>query len=239
MDAYDIDGLIARLANLADGKYRDFSEGLIPGAEGTSLGVRLPVLRSISREILREDWLGFLEASRSSPVLELRLLHAIVLGGAKCDIEKKLQLTDAFLPHIDNWSVCDALCSSFKPRRNDGNALFEFVCDCADSTIEFRKRFGLVMMMDYFRQEPYATRVMDAYRRFHHEGYYARMGAAWGLATLFLFQREAVLQILRDGVWDDFTHNKAIQKMCESYRISDEDKQLLRTLRLKARGGAN
>lgn len=228
---YNLDALADRLRALADDQYRAFSMSLIPGARQTALGVRLPPLRAISREILKENWRGFLEATRNAEVYEFLMLHAMVLGGAKCPIEEKIALTDAFLPDVDNWAVCDALCSSFKPRRQDMPPLFEFVCSCAESPVEFRKRFGLIMMMDYYRQDPYAPRVMAAYRRFSHEGYYARMGAAWGLATLFLFQREAVLDILRDGVLDEFTHNRAIQKMCESLRISDDDKELVRTLK--------
>ena len=228
---YDMDGLFRHLNELAEPGYRAFTEGLIPGAEDTSLGVRLPALRRIAREITSGDWRAFLDASRPSRVLELKLLHAIVLGGAKCAIDEKIQLVDAFLPYVDNWSVCDALCSSFKPRAKDREALFGFVLSCADSDMEFRKRFGLVMMMDYYRDEAFRDRVLSAYRRFRHGGYYARMGAAWGLATLFLSMREGVLGILRDGILDDFTHGMAIQKIRDSYRVSAEDKRLVAGLR--------
>ena len=234
MAEFDMDALLARLQDLSDPKYREFNEGLVPCMEYRSLGVRLPALRAIGRELLKKDWLSFLDASRASDWFELRMLHAIVLGGAKCPIEDKLALIDAFLPYVNNWAVCDTLCTSFKPRKSELDAAFDFVLACSDSPIEFRKRFGLIMMMNSFREPPYAERVMAAYRGFHHEGYYARMGAAWGLATLFLYRREDVLSILRDGVLDDFTHNKAIQKMCESYRVSDADKQFVRQLRRRS-----
>lgn len=230
-NTFDTEALVARLEALADEKYRTFSEGLIPGAENTSLGVRTPALRAISRELLKGDWRAFLEASRSHPLYEMRLLHAMVLGGAKCPADEKQRLIDAFLPRVDNWAVCDALCSSLKPKGADKDALFDFVCDCAASPIEFRKRFGLVMMMSRYPEDAYADRVLAAYRGFAHDGYYARMGAAWGLATLFLTHRDGMLAILRENLWDPFTHNKAIQKLCESYRVSDADKQLARGLR--------
>ena len=129
--------------------------------------------------------------------------------------------------------MCDTLCSSFKPKQRELDELFIFVCDCAASDIEFRKRFGLVMLMDYYREARFIPRVMAIYRDFRHEGYYARMGAAWGLATLWLFAREESLAILEENLWDDFTHNKAIQKMRESYRISDADKALVQSLKRK------
>ncbi len=230
---FDTETLLNRLRELADEKYRHFNEGLIPGAENTSLGVRAPALRTISRELLRGDWRSFLEISRNHPIYEMRLLHAMVLGGAKCDIKEKIGYTDAFLPWVDNWAVCDTLCASFKPNTADREVLFSFVCQCAASEMEFRKRFGLIMMMNYYRDEPYIGQVMEAYRDFSHEGYYARMGAAWGLATLFVYQREKVLALLQSNHLDEFTHNKAIQKMRESYRISPQDKAMLRDMRRK------
>lgn len=236
MSEYSIAPLMARLESLRDEKYAAFNASTVPGIAQTAIGVRMPMLRAIAKEILRDgDWRGFLEASRMSGVYELRLLHAMVLGGAKCDIAEKLKLTDAFLPWVDNWAVCDGLCSSFKPRRGEHAPLFDFVRECAESDVEFRKRFGLVMMMSYFHEAPWLHEVMAVYRGFHHEGYYARMGAAWGLATLWLYARNDALNILRDNLWDDFTHSKAIQKLRESYRISDEDKALALTLKRGSR----
>ena len=232
--SFELAPLVARLEGMADAKYRDFHSSLVPGMGVRLLGVRVPQLRAIARELLRGDWRGFLEASRCADLYELRLLHAFVLGGAKCPIEEKIALTDAFLPHVENWAVCDGLCSTFKPRAGDREALFPFVLACADSEVEFRKRFGLVMLFSYFAEGPWGDATVAAYRRFAHPGYYARMGAAWGLATLWLSRREAALAILKDGVWDAFTHNKAIQKLRESYRVSDEDKALVQTLRRKA-----
>ena len=229
--AFDMQALVRELSAMADTEYKEFNMALIPGVQAPALGVRAPLLRTVGKRLLRGDWQGFLDASRNYPMFEVQMLHAIVLGGARCPVNEKIRLLDAFLPRVDNWAVCDALCSSLKPRANEKDALFAFVCGCADSEEEFRKRFGLVMMMNRYREDEYAPAVLSAYRRFSHPGYYARMGAAWGLATLFLFQREGVLEILNSGVLDDFTHNKAIQKLRESYRVSNADKRMLLELR--------
>lgn len=230
---YNIELLVEHLESMADEKYRRFNESLIPGAKNTSLGVRLPTLRKIAKEILKTDFQAFLKDSLGHSLYEIRILHAIVLGNAKIDIHDKINLTEKFLPFIDNWAVCDTFCSSFKPRSDEKESLFAFVQQCAESDMEFRKRFGLIMMMNYYREAPWIETVLNVYRGFQHEGYYARMAAAWGLATLFLFDRAGVLEILKSNTLDKFTHNKSIQKMIESYRVSDEDKQLLRALRRK------
>lgn len=231
MRDFDMVALIAELSPLADEKYRDFNLSLTPGVDLPALGIRVPLLRVRAKALLKGDWRGFLEASRDYPLFEARMLHAVVLGGAKCPVDEKLALVDRFLPTVDNWAVCDALCSSFKPRPAEREAVFGFACRCAGSDIEFRKRFGLVMLMSCYRQPPEVERVMAIYRGFSHPGYYARMGAAWGLATLYLFRREDALAILRDNVWDPFTHNKAIQKLRESFRVSEADKRMLAGLR--------
>ena len=232
MAAYDMDALMARLAGLGDAGYAEFNQSLIPGGQGPAFGVRVPLLRSIAKEIIKsEDWRAFLDESRESPVYELRLLHGMVLGGAKCPIDEKLAYTDAFLPHVDSWAVCDGFCTSFKPKAKEMGPVYDFVRSCALSDETFRKRFGLVMLMSRFHNEPWIHGTMEVYRGFRHPEYYARMAAAWGLATLWLSAREACLSILEENLWDEFTHNKAIQKLCESLRVSDSDKALVRTLR--------
>ena len=145
-DAYDPSPILARLEAMADPAYRDFTGSLTPGS-GAMLGVRLPQLRALAKEICKGDWRGFLSASRAHDLFEMRMLHGIVLGGAKCPIGERIGHIDAFLPFVDNWSVCDTLCSSLKPRVADRDALYDFACRCAESDIEFRKRFGLVILM--------------------------------------------------------------------------------------------
>lgn len=229
---FDLAPVVARLREASEAEYRALSEKLSPGLSLEVLGVRMPMLRAMAKELCRGDWRGFLEASRSAPVFELRMLHGMVLGGAKCAMEERLCGIDGFLPFVDNWAVCDGLCSSLRPKPAERAALFDFACACAGSDAEFRKRFGLVVLMDArYAQPPYVDRVLDVYRGFDHPGYYARMGAAWGLATLYLRARDGVLDILRAGALDEFTHNKAIQKIQESYRVSPEDKALAKALR--------
>ena len=230
-DHYDLSGLVERLEGMADEGYRELSRTVVPGVNAPVLGVRVPRLRALAREILRGDWRGFLEGSRGGSLLELSMLHAIVLGGARCDFSERQALLTAFLPHVDNWDVCDTLCASYKPAAAEREALFDYLVECAASGHTYTKRFGLVMMMSRYRDEAHLDRVLNVYRRFSHPDYYARMAAAWGLATLYLSRPEDVLSILQSGALDAFTRGKALQKLRESYRVSDEDKAMLKSLR--------
>ena len=229
---YDMEALTQRLTALSDAGYAAFHRGLIPDSSCQVVGVRMPALRAVAKDIrTAPDWRDFLESSRSHPIYEMRMLHAMVLGSAQCPVDEKLRLMDALLPHIDNWAVCDGLVTSFKPRASEREAVYEYAKACAASDAAFKKRFGLVMLMSRFRDAPFLPGVMAVYRSFRHEAYYARMAAAWGLVTLWPDAREDCLSILEENLWDPFTHNKAIQKLLESDRISEQDKALARSLR--------
>lgn len=228
---YDLQPLLFELEAHADEHYRRFNEVLTPGVENRSIGVRMPALRAAARTILRGDPEGFLDASLSSDVHELRLLHAIVLAQYKCTFENRIARLAAFVPTLDNWAVCDTLCNDLKPRPEQLDALLDFIRRCLNSSREFEVRFGYVMLMLYYHDDDRIDETLRLYSGFCHDGYYAQMGAAWGLSMLFVVQRAQTLHFLQTDALDRFTHNTAIRKCIESRQITDSDKQLLRALR--------
>lgn len=226
---WDMAGLLARLEGMADERYRAFNEGLIPGAEGTSLGVRMPALRAVAREIAREDPRGFLDATLGARVHELNLLHAMAL--ARLPWAERMARLKAFVPTVGNWAVCDALCADLKPPESGLDELADFLAACAASGEEYPTRFALVARMLYYRDPARIDGTFQLYAGFRHEGYYARMGAAWGLSALYFVDRERTLRVLESGALDPFTRGKAVQKAIESRRATDEDRARLRALR--------
>lgn len=231
MSRFPMEVLIEQLRGLADEKYRMFNEGLTPGTEGRSLGVRMPALRKVAKQILKSDPEGFLDASLQSALQEIRMLHVIVLSREKTDAARRLERICACVPRLDNWAVCDTLCSDLKPDDVLKSLLLPRLRIWAQSPREFESRFAYVMLMLYYRDPAHIDETFRLYAAFRHEGYYARMGAAWGLSFLFVDWPERTLELLRTDALDRFTHNKAIQKIIESYRVPDADKELLRTLR--------
>lgn len=228
---YPIENLLKQLAVLADERYRLFNESLTPGTEDRSIGVRMPALRKIAREILQDDAAGFLDASLFSNVHEISLLHAIVLCRADETDEVFLERLRAFVPTIDNWAVCDLLCNDMKPAPGRLAVLLPLLDEYACSPNEFEVRFALVMRMLYCRDDAHIDETFRIYESFRHCGYYAQMGAAWGLSYLFVDYRERTLTFLKNSPWDRFAHNKAIQKIIESHRVCEEDKAMLRSFR--------
>ena len=231
MPGTPIEAVIEQLRELADEEYRTFNESLTPGIEGKSLGVRMPALRKVAKQILKNDSTGFLDASLNSAVHEINLLHAIVLAGEVCTCDQKLIRIRSFVPTISNWAVCDVFCNDLKPSGAFRERLIPVLNQYAQSVNEFEVRFALVMRMLWYRDPAHIDETFRIYSKFHHDGYYARMGAAWGISYLYADAPERTIEFLQRHSLDRFTHNKAIQKCIESHRIPDAQKQFLKTLR--------
>jgi len=214
--------LLPRLQALADEKLANFSSGLNPGSK-PMLGVRLPELRKIAKELAKEDYKGFLEECPDT-YFEYETLKAYVLGYAKDDIETILSYADRFVPTIGDWSVSDSFCQNFSIAKKYPARVFDWVMGYAKKEEEFSQRVAAVLLMSHFLVPEYIGRVLAVMDTLQYDGYYTRMGVAWCVATAYAkFPKETAVY-LADNKLQDWTYNKAIQKMCESYRVGEEDK---------------
>lgn len=217
------------LEEQAESKFQEFTSGLIPGTDPI-LGVRVPVIRALAKQIAKEDWRSYLAGARDDSYEEIAL-QGFVIGYAKADIDEILFHAGNFIPKIHDWSVNDGFCSTFKIARKYRDEVWEFLMQYKDSPNEFEQRVVAVMLMAHFLEEEYIERVLAVWDALKHEGYYCRMGVAWGIATAYAKFPKETHAFLLDNHLDDFTYNKAIQKMLESYRVSAEDKAVLRTMK--------
>lgn len=214
-----------RLYGLAEGNYQEFSSSLIPGCK-TMLGCRIPALRTLAKEIAKSDFRKYLENPAEDYFEELQL-QGFVIGYANMDIEERLSYAAQFIPKIADWSVNDSFCSTFKAAAKNRDRVWEFLEPYAKSEKEFEIRVAAVMYMSYFLTEEYIDKVLSMLFSMKQDDYYAMMGIAWALATAYAkFPKQTDAALYWN--WPKDTLNKAIQKMCESYRVSDEDKVELR-----------
>lgn len=215
----------------AEDKYREFSSGLIPGND-TMLGVRIPVLRDLAKKIAKADWRTYLKGARDDSFEEI-CLQGFVIGYAKADIDELLSYASKFIPKIQDWSVNDGFCATFKIARKHHEKVWDFLMQYKNSQNEYEQRVVAVMLMNHFLEEEYIDRVLVVWDELNHEGYYCKMGVAWGIATAYAKFPKETHAFLLDNHLDDFTYNKSIQKMIESNRIAPEDKEILRTMKRK------
>lgn len=213
------------------GKFKDFTTGLIPGA-APIIGVRLPVLRELAKKLAKEDWRSYLSGAGDGTYEEI-MLQGLVIGYARAGIEELLTYARVFIPKIGDWSVNDAFCSTFKIAGKHREEVWDFLMQYRESESEFEQRVVAVMLMSHFLVPDYIDRVLAVWDSLRHEGYYCKMGVAWGIATAYAKFPEQTHAFLLDNHLDDFTYNKSIQKMLESYRVSDADKEMLRGMKRK------
>ena len=218
---------------MQDEKYRDFQVKLIPSAEpDTVIGVRTPQLRKYAGQLLkREDVSAFLD-DLPHRYFDENQLHAFIISGIK-DYERCINEVIRFLPYVDNWATCDQMSPKiFKKHRKE---LLENVELWLSSKETYTVRFGIGMLMEHFLDEDYDTNYPEMVAAVRSEEYYINMMIAWYFATALAKQYETVIPFIENKRLSDWTHNKAIQKAVESYRITQEQKDYLRGLKVKGR----
>lgn len=216
------------LFSLADEKYKEFHGGLCPGVNNI-IGVRVPALRSLAKKIIKEDWRKYLKEAEDQYYEEV-MLQGMVIGLAKMDIEERLTYLAGFIPKIDNWAVCDVTCAGLKSTAKNLKKVWEFLQKYLNSDKEFEVRFAVVMILDYYIQEEYIDIVFEKLDSVHHEAYYVKMAVAWAVSICYIKYPEKTYSYLESCKLDNFTFNKAIQKIRESYRVPKEDKENLKKM---------
>ena len=223
------------LQNLTDEEYQKFNQKLCPDTKKKMLGIRVPALRKLAQKIVKEyDWKEFLKHADDNCFEEV-LLQGFVIGYAKIEIDEKLQLIKWFVPKIDSWAISDTFCPTLKIKPKDLPKVWDFILPYLNSTREFDVRFSVIMMLDYYLTEEYVDQVLEKLDQISHDGYYVKMAVAWTIAEIGIkFNEKAMHYLQTQNHLDLFTFNKALQKMRESYRIDEKQKELLKEMKRKS-----
>lgn len=218
------------LLSQADQKYRDFTLPLLPNVdEKTFIGVRLPIIKKYVKELSEKEREEFLN-SLPHQYHEENILHAFILSNTK-DYEKFIKYVDAFLPYVTNWSVCDTICN--KNLYKYKTQLIKEIYKWLKSQEIYRVRYAVKCLMNYYLGEDFNEEHIKKVEEVKLEDYYVRMMIAWYIATGLAKNYDEFIKVIEKQKFDSFTHNKAIQKAVESYRVSEEHKQHLKTLKNK------
>lgn len=219
-----------QLEQLADEKYRVFSSSLTPGKDNI-LGVRIPMLRKMAAKIAKGDFRTYLSKASDNSMEEI-MLQGMVIGCCKADVEEVLKLTADFILKIDCWPVCDGFCSGLKIAKTNQKRVWEFIQPYLGSDKEYEIRFGVVMLLYYLTPE-YAFLAFSHFDRIKQENYYVKMAVAWVLSMYYVNLPELTLEYLKKCSLDDFTYNKALQKITESLRVDQAQKEMIRSMKRK------
>lgn len=220
-----------KLFSLADLKYQKFHSTLCPGTSNI-IGVRVPVLRGVAKEIVAQDWRSYLKNANDDYYEEI-MLQGMVIGLAKMEIEERFYYLKKFIPKIDNWAVCDVTCAGLKFTNKHLEQVWDFIIPYINSQKEFEVRFGVVMLLDFYITPNYIERVLEIVNQVKHEGYYVKMAIAWAISICYIKFPKETMRLLQNNNLDIFTYNKALQKIIESYRVSEEKKEIIRAMKRK------
>ena len=223
--------ILKKLTELADSKYKSFSAKLTPSVKSENvLGVKMPSIRKLAREIADNEAIeGFL-CNLPHRYLEQNNLHACLIE-CMADFDKAISYTQKFLPFIDNWATCDMLFP--KAFKRNPEKLLPYIEKWLNSSHVYTVRFAVNMLMRLFLDERFDLKFAERIAKIESDEYYLKMVIAWYFATALAKQYDSVLPFLTQKKLSVWIHNKTIQKAVESYRITQEQKIFLKTLKIR------
>lgn len=221
----------AELFTMQDEEYRQFSSKLMPNVKSeTVIGVRTPRLRAYAKKLTKTEEAEYLLASLPHEYYEENNLHGMIIETIK-DYDRCVEELDKFLPYVDNWATCDLMNPKVFAKNKD--KLITKIKTWISDEKTYTKRFGMEMLMTYYLDGDFRPEYLDLVSSVKSDEYYINMMIAWFFATALAKQYDAAITVLLEKRLSPWTHNKTIQKAVESYRISDETKAYLKTLKIK------
>ena len=219
------------LYKLQDKKYRELQVKIIPNIDPDSIiGVRTPELKKYAKQLAADGKADDFLSDLPHKYFEENQLHSFIISGIK-DYEKCMDELGRFLPYVDNWATCDQLSpKAFKKHKAE---LLDRIKTWIKSDKTYIIRFSIKMLMDHFLDEDYKTEYPKMVAKVRSDEYYVNMMSAWYFATALAKQYDTAVTFIEQKKLDKWTHNKAIRKSVESYRISPEKKEYLRSLKIR------
>ena len=214
-----------------DVKYRDFQSKLTPTIEvNTAIGVRTPVLRKLAKDYSKRQDVDDFLADLPHKYFDENQLHAFILSEIK-DFDECMGKLERFLPFVDNWATCDQM--SPKCFKKNHEKLLPYLNKWIKSDDIYTVRFAIVTFMSHFLDDDFDEGYLKLVSDIKSDEYYINMAIAWYFATALAKQYDKTIPYIENKTLDVWTHNKAIQKSIESYRVTAEHKEYLKSLKIK------
>lgn len=214
---------------MQDLKYKEFHGSLCPDMDNI-IGVRIPKLREYAKELYKSNNLKDIKIE--DKYYEELVIQGMLIGfQTKEPIEEIIKQVEKFIPKINSWAVCDTFCAGLKITKKYQTEMFKVIKRYLKSTQEYQVRFAIVMLLDYYINDQYIDQVLQILDNVKLEKYYVQMANAWAISICLIKYYNKTLDFLNTTKIDDFTYNKGIQKAIESYRITNDQKEYLRTLK--------
>lgn len=216
-----------------DNNYKNFHEKLCP-TKYEILGIKIPTLRKIAKELLKDfEYKEFINNMDNS-IYEHIMLEGLIIANLKISYQEKIELIKNYLPKIDNWAICDIFVSELKFIKNNKKDFLVFLKTIMNINEAFYKRFIIVSLLNYYIDDEYLDLVLEYTIKIKDDNYYVKMAIAWCLSICLIkyFDYTIKFMINNKNNIDKWTYNKALQKGIESLRISKDNKDILKKMKL-------
>lgn len=218
---------LIKLESYSDSKYKKFHVSLIKD-KTKLIGVRTPILKSIAKEISKTNYNDWLKYNRHN-TYEETIIHGLVLTYLKINFKDFLSKFNNFIPLINNWAICDIVCANAKIFKKNLEEGLVFINKCLKNNNLWFKRVGLVLLLDYYINDQYIDEVLAISNSIKSNEYYVQMANAWLISICYIKYPNKTENFLKNTKIDDWTYNKAISKICDSKRITNEIKNSLKS----------
>ena len=221
----------AALAECADPSAELYMKKVISDTKYPMLCVRMEPVRRVAKQAAKGDWLSLTEGP--FVYYEEVLCAGLAVAYAKAPLRERLEGLRRLLPYMDSWGMTDSIFPTLRFNAEERPLLWAFALQCLKGTEEYTVRSGVVVLLRFFLTDEDIPKVAGLLCGLRDERYYVQMAAAWCFAEMAVTNFEIVEKVLETGELTPFIHNKTIQKMRESYRISAEKKEAALRLRRK------
>ena len=214
-----------------DEKYKEFHSSLVLNSKYEMIGIRVPIMRKIAKEIAKTNIEEFLKYAQNNYYEEI-MIQGLVISHIK-DENLFNKYFKEYIKKIDNWALCDTFCSSIKIVQKYEDKYFKEAVKMSLSKSEFLSRIGLVMILDHFINKKNLKTIFETLNKIESDKFYINMAEAWLVCEIYIKFPKETTEFIQKNNLNKFTHNKAISKIHDSYRVSEDEKEYLNTLRIK------
>lgn len=224
--------IIKELLNNQDLEYKKFHSKLCT-TKYEIIGVRVPIVKEIAKRYSKEYGIKVID-ELSNEYYEEVLIKGLIIGYSKESNEIRETYIKEFIPEIDNWAICDSTISNMKFIKKDLDLFYEFITNNYQKSKDtYSLRFMIVVFLNYYLESKYIKNILNIIDNINISEYYVNMAIAWLLSIAYIKNKEITIEYLNNNNLDKFTYNKTIQKICESYQVSKEEKELLKLKKRK------
>jgi len=221
----DYNYFIEYLASFKDVKFKDFSIKII--VDDTLIGVRTPILKNIAKSIFKGNYKEFLNVCKPK-TYEEKLIYGLIIGNIKEFNKETIKYVNKYSKMINNWALCDLFCSNLKFVKNNKKEVFKYILNTINSNNLWIKRLCFVLLLNYYIEENYLDIIFKLCDTYNTNDYYVEMSVAWLISICYIKYKDKTINYLNNNKLNDFTYNKGIQKIIESKRVTNEEKNILR-----------